>query len=387
MTTINLTKSLRTTVTALNEINENSLKASQRMTSGVKVTSAIDDPSAFASSKKMSGNATMINDYLQRIDQGVQVIQAANNGITAISGYLDSLKSIAQQGAASDDAFTRADLVSSYNDLIDQISTAADDASYSGKNLLQGAGNDLTLHFGPGADQSITINAVNFTNLKSALGLEKLDTGKLGTMEVKLTDGSGTPLGTTDALTKSSQFSVGDVIAVKDGSGNTVKSLTVKDTTTVKDLMTAFSLPDTGMRTSLDESGVLKIETANTFSISGGQTGTAFESATISATPSAWVDATAANDNVQTVMDAKNYARQSATDIGVSLTMLQNRANFMDTFAKTLNTSADNLVASDYNEEAAKLLALQTSQQMALSSFSITQTADNGILRLLGGGS
>ena len=74
-----------------------------------------------------------------------------------------------------------------------------------------------------------------------------------------------------------------------------------------------------------------------------------------------------------------------AASIGSNLTMLQNRASFMKTFSSTLQSSSSALLAADLNEEGARLLALQTRQQLATSSMSITRSADDGVLRLLGG--
>ena len=72
--------------------------------------------------------------------------------------------------------------------------------------------------------------------------------------------------------------------------------------------------------------------------------------------------------------------------VGIGLTMLNSRSAYLGSFSDILGATSESMRASDKNEEAAILLALDTQQQLAISSFSITQTADNGILRLLGGG-
>ena len=50
----------------------------------------------------------------------------------------------------------------------------------------------------------------------------------------------------------------------------------------------------------------------------------------------------------------------------------------------TLNSGADALTASDTNEDSAVLLALQTRQQIAASTLSLTQGADSTALALFG---
>lgn len=483
MVDISLTKSLRSTVSTLNMVNRELANASDRLTSGVKVQSALDDPSAFITAKNLSGHAATLDKYLERLTQGLGVINSANNGITSISDTINNLKGVVTRASASHNAFERADLAKEYNTLLQQIVDTAKDASYGGKNLLLGEGNDITLYLSADQSESLTVKAVDFTDLPNTLGLNKLDEGKFGVFETKLKDVAGTQLKPTNLLTETGSFVAGDVVSVKDGSGNIVASLAVKDTTTITDFLTTLNQPDAGMRASLDAGGVLKVESASNFTIdkatptviaptskppasstvtltdgsSNPLTGTslltdssqfqvgdvikikvgdsviksmtvtatstvadlqnAFTSsnldtsasldasgnftvnaatgfsfvserptnyATLTATASSWLDRTKAEDTQQVVTDSRKAAQKHASNIGLSLTLLQSRANYIQSFSDVLGATAESMRASDKDEEAAIMLALNTQQQLAISSFSITQTADNGILRLLG---
>ena len=489
MVDISLTKSLRSTVATLNRVSDESAAASQRLTTGVKVQTALDDPSTYISAKSLSLHAAALDKYLERLDQGLGVINAADNGLTSITDSINTLKGAVTRAAASKNAFDRADLVKEYNDILDKIVDTAKDSSYSGKNLLLGAGNDLTLYLSADQNESVTINAVDFTDLLNTLGLKKLDEGKLATFETKLTDGGSPakPLKSTSKLTESAAYAVGDQIAVKDSSGTIVSSLTVSADTTVGDLVTAFSLPDKGLRATLGSDGVLTVEAADKLTIDNTHTSNVATSAGsppsasstltdggLPATPtslltatgqykagdvisirqgntvvgsltvgaattvgdlvnalnipasglsasldaagvlttdsasaaftidkaststyadlttgsaSSWVKRTDAEDAQQTVTDARHAAEKHATNIGIGLTpLLKSRADYVSSFSDILSSTAESMRASDKDEEAAIMLALSTQQQMAISSFSITQTADNGILRLLGGG-
>ena len=51
---------------------------------------------------------------------------------------------------------------------------------------------------------------------------------------------------------------------------------------------------------------------------------------------------------------------------------------------RTLTVGADNLVLADPNEEGAKLLALNTRQQLSQTALSLANQADQGVLRLFG---
>ncbi len=74
--------------------------------------------------------------------------------------------------------------------------------------------------------------------------------------------------------------------------------------------------------------------------------------------------------------------RNAASNFGINLTILQNRQQFTKDSVLTLNLGADGLVLSDQNEEGAKLLALQTRQQLSTQALSLANQADQAVLRL-----
>ena len=490
MVDISLSQSLRSTVATLTRVSDESAATSQRMNTGVRVQTALDDPSTYISAKSLSLHAGALDKFLERLDQGIGVIKAADNGITSITDSIKTLKGVVSRASASKDAFDRADLVKEYNGILDKIVETARDSSYNGKNLLLGAGNDLTLYLSSDQNESVTIDAVDFTDLLNTLGLKKLDEGQLATFETKLTDGGSppVPLKITNKLTDAGQYAVGDMIAVKDSAGTIIGSLTVAANTTVGDLVTAFSLPDKGLRANLASDGVLKIDAADNIAIDSTRTSNVATSAgtppsatstltdsgppaapattaslltatgynagdvisirqgnavvgsltvgaattvndlinafTIPAsglsaaidaagvltvdstsaaftidkattspyadlstgTASSWVKRTDAEAAQQTVSNARQAVEKHATNIGIGLTMLNSRSDYVGSFADILNATAESMRSSDKTEDAAIMLALDTQQQLAISSFSITQTADSGLLRLLGGG-
>ncbi len=79
-----------------------------------------------------------------------------------------------------------------------------------------------------------------------------------------------------------------------------------------------------------------------------------------------------------------NGIRGAASTFGINLTILQNRQQFAKDSILTLNVGADGLVLSDQNEEGAKLLSLQTRQQLSTQALSLANQADQAVLRLFG---
>jgi flagellin-like hook-associated protein FlgL len=86
-------------------------------------------------------------------------------------------------------------------------------------------------------------------------------------------------------------------------------------------------------------------------------------------------------------LDAASTAlKAKATAYGADAAMVAAREEFGRAMVDLLNTGADQLVLADTNEESAKLLALQTHQQLAATSLSLASRADAGVLRLFGAG-
>src|ERR1700758_3131820 len=68
-----------------------------RLASGKKVNSALDNPTNFFTAAGLDARASDISNLLDSIGNGVQVLQAANTGITSLSQLVDTAKSIANQ--------------------------------------------------------------------------------------------------------------------------------------------------------------------------------------------------------------------------------------------------------------------------------------------------
>src|SRR5260370_16494289 len=68
-----------------------------RLATGKKVNTALDNPTNFFTAASLDNRAGDINNLLDGIGNGVQVFQAANTGITSLQKLVDTAKSIANQ--------------------------------------------------------------------------------------------------------------------------------------------------------------------------------------------------------------------------------------------------------------------------------------------------
>ena len=67
------------------------------LATGNKVNSALDNPTNFFTAQGLNNRATDIGNLLDGIGNGVQVLQAANTGITSLQSLVSSAQSIANQ--------------------------------------------------------------------------------------------------------------------------------------------------------------------------------------------------------------------------------------------------------------------------------------------------
>jgi flagellin len=77
-----------------------------RLSTGKKVNTALDSPVNFFTSQSLNTRSGDLSSLLDGISNGVQTIQAANQGITSLSKLTDQLKSVAQQALAATGSFT-----------------------------------------------------------------------------------------------------------------------------------------------------------------------------------------------------------------------------------------------------------------------------------------
>ena len=74
--------------------------------------------------------------------------------------------------------------------------------------------------------------------------------------------------------------------------------------------------------------------------------------------------------------------REFNSSIANDLAVLQTRQDFTTQTIQNLNTGADKLTIADQNEEGAKLLSLQTRQQLGVTSLSLASQSQQAVLRL-----
>src|SRR6202795_4895887 len=97
MTGIVLSASVRQNLLSLQSTADLLSTTQNRLATGNKVNSALDNPTNFFTAQSLNNRASDISNLLDGIGNGVQVLQAANTGITSLQKLVDTAKSIANQ--------------------------------------------------------------------------------------------------------------------------------------------------------------------------------------------------------------------------------------------------------------------------------------------------
>src|SRR5690348_14353032 len=113
MTGIVLSASVRQNLLSLQGTASLLAKTQNDLATGNKVNSALDNPTNFFTAQGLNNRAGDISNLLDSIGNGVQVLQAANTGITSLQSLADTAKSIANQVLQAPAGYTSKSTVTS----------------------------------------------------------------------------------------------------------------------------------------------------------------------------------------------------------------------------------------------------------------------------------
>ncbi|MEH0069590.1 flagellin [Pannonibacter sp. Pt2-lr] len=383
---ISLSSAVRSNLNALQSTAQLMSGVQEKLSTGKKVNSALDNPNSFFTAKGLENRAGDLGSLLDDMGQSVQTLKAADKGINSISGLVDAAKAKANQASQTSNQVERAKYAKEFNELLTQIEDVAKDSGYKGKNLLAGDGNDLKVTFNESGKSSLSITAVDYTDASSTTGLNLSDiaSGTTGTATVSFQNGTAgaAALGSTGLVAADSNFNVGDVITLTDTNGSELGKLEIKADTTVKDFQNFIDETE-GVSTSF-ASGTITI--TSDFKLSVNSKSSAAGAYTGTTTNNTAEGGFAKDTDIDAVMNklkkAQDSLRSQASTFGTNLSIVQNRQDFTTAMVNTLQEGAGKLTLADTNQEGANLLALQTQQSLASTALSLAAQADQNVLRL-----
>jgi flagellin-like hook-associated protein FlgL len=179
MSDIVLTASVRQNLLSLQSTADLLATTQNRLATGKKVNTALDNPTNFFTAASLDARASDINNLLDGIGNGVQVLQAANTGITSLQKLIDSAKSIANQALQSQVGYTKSSLTTGPNagangaNLLGTSTPATAAAPFTGSGFSAVDLSTGTVSFNlnvDGTSQAVSLDAAAVTSYNTAHG-------------------------------------------------------------------------------------------------------------------------------------------------------------------------------------------------------------------------
>lgn len=376
MADISLTASMRSNLLSLQQTQSLMDTTQERLSTGKKVNSAIDNPSSYYTAQSLTNRASDLSSLLDSMGQAVQTIQAANEGIEAITDFVQQAKALAN--TARDNATVKGTTSSG-------TYTAAADTK------------NITVKIEGVADQDIKVTLEDTDSLEQAA--TKIATAlNDGTDGVK--DAEDTVIGGFTATVENGQIKISNskgIVANVSGTisgitfngeiGNSTRTTSMKQYNEILDQIDQLA-KDSGYKgVNLLQGNSLKVvfneDRSSYLTINGTFADTSDEGLKISRAED-WTnpDNEAIDASISELENAITSLRNMASEFGNNYSIVENRENFTESLINVLEEGSDKLTLADMNEESANMLALQTRQQLAINSLSLASQAAQSVLSL-----
>jgi flagellin-like hook-associated protein FlgL len=353
------------------------------LATGNKVNSALDNPTNYFTAQALNNRASDISNLLDNIGNGVQVLQAANTGLTSLQSLVASAQSIANQVLQTSVGYSSKSTVTS--------SALGGTAA----NLVDGttikSGDKLSILGTPGIPAfSITFGASeSLAQLNTALAASNLTASLNSSNQLVVTttnDAASSTIGAVTDTNAGTTFGAAGA-PVADPSSQAVRANLVTQynniiaqiTTTAQD--SSFNgtnlLNGDDLKLTFDETG------KSTLNISGVTYNAAGLGLNTLAVGTDFLDNNSANAVLAQLGTASDTLRSEASALGSNLSIVQIRQDFNKSLINVLQTGSSNLTLADSNEEAANSQALSTRQSIAVSALALANQSQQSVLQLL----
>ena len=180
-----LTAAIRDNLFSLQNTEKAMEVTQNRLATGLKVNSALDDPINFFAAQGHRQRASDLSLLKDGMNEGIQTIKAANSGIEAITDLVAQAKSIIN-AARTAPAADIAGLEAQWTALLGQIDALATDSNYKGTNLLAAA--TLTIDFNEAGTSSLDVVGFDASATVGLLIQPAVDFGLAAELDTHITE-------------------------------------------------------------------------------------------------------------------------------------------------------------------------------------------------------
>jgi flagellin len=414
MSGIVLSASVRQNLLSLQSTADLLATTQNRLSTGKKVNTALDNPTNFFTAQGLDNRASDINNLLDGIGNGVQVLQAANTGLTSLQKLVDTARSIANQvlqaptGYSVKSSATTAAPTGATPALL--AAGTASDLTNAGTNGLNGktfvftpaagAATTITVSSTVAAGNVNSIDAFNAALSSAGIGLTAAlaSNGSIGFTSTNDNASQVLTAGTTAAANTVALSGSGTFALVTPAGGSAGQPVPDAASQTVRsNLVAQYNNIITQITTTAQDASFNGINLLNgddlklTFNETGKSTlnikGVTFNPAGLGlaslTSGTDFLDNASAKATIAKIGNASDTLRSQASALGSNLSIVQIRQDFNKNLINVLQTGSSNLTLADTNEEAANSQALSTRQSIAVSALALANQSQQSVLKLL----
>ena len=378
---ISLTSGMRTNLQALQDTSKLLDQTQRRLSTGKKVNSALDNPTNFFAAKAHTNRASDLASLKDGMSEAVQVVKAADEGISAVTAMIESAKGLAQAAQTATNAYSTHTDVTFTSDI-----AVGDTVTINGTTFTAidgSAGDSTATTFGIGSGTATAADAAD--GLSTAIGLS-------ATTLSAATISTSSGVITLSAAGTIEYFDVSEGVAgasVSNGGGAYARGERYDLAQQYDVLMDQLDdLVDDahykGADTNLinGETMTVNFEGTHSLEIEGFSAKAADLGGGITESTNDWAASSDITADIEKLDNALSTLRNESKSLASNLAVVNTRQDFSSTMISTLTDGADNLTLADMNEEGANMLMLQTRQSLATTSLSMSSQAAQAVLRL-----
>lgn len=385
---ISLTSGMRNNLVSLQQTVTLLDRTQTRLSTGKKVNTALDNPINYFAAQSHTTRASDISAYKDTMSEGIQTIQAANNGITSIKSLIETARGLGQaalNASANSVGFTLTAMATGNTVVVGgttftAVNTGASDTTHF--NVQDADGNALTV------DEIVS-------NLAAKINQNK-ETGAQGDIKAVVSGNRITlsSVATDKAITSTSVVSTtGGTITVD----SKVTSERGDYATQYEQVLTQLdSLAGTGgykgnnlltndTLTVGFEGGSISVKGFNAYASDMGINTSGAAKSSVSGTENIkWAVASDIKYDLNNLDKGTAVLKKQASNLSSALNIINIQNDFSTSKVNLLTKGADQLTSADANEEGANMLMLQTRQSLSTTALSLSAQAAQSVLKLFG---
>ena len=393
MADISLTASMRSNLLSLQQTQSLMDTTQERLSTGKKVNSAIDNPSSYYAAQSLTNRASDLSalldsmgQLLDSMGQAIQTIKAADEGISTITEFASQAKAIAN--SARDEAANKA------------IGSVSIDAGVTSGNTTEGVKIRVTNADGDVEEKEIKLSAEKSsasdvksdlaTQLKADDSIADATVGTDGKISITAAEGYKVEIvggvGAFDGKISGETAKEPKAGEINDKAGeiNESRKKLAAQFDSILEQIDKVANDSSYKGVNLLQGNDLKVvfneDRTSDLIVEGKDASSA--GLKISKSANDWKTDYDVEASIKQVEDAVNTLRTMSSEFGNNYSIVQSRETFTENLINVLEEGSDKLTLADMNEESANMLALQTRQQLAINSLSLASQAAQSVLKL-----